>query len=136
MVGSYFKSKLFIVKLKPSLLLNSSLCTCPLTYLTNEVLRLVATARQFIRLLLWIIWHQLRDLCLACTTRCVTVATPIKFIDGNKLKSCKTDLTNHTQLISYPWVLMPSGWTHKQTDTHTDAQTKIISRNQGKAAFG
>ena len=67
--------------------------------------------------------------------RCVTKARSFKFIDGNILKSCRTDLTDHTQPISHyimPLVinaLRVDVHTHTQThthvqSTHTDAQTK------------
>ena len=51
--------------------------------------------------------------------RCVTKATPIQFIDGNKLKSCRMGLTNHTRPISHhitPLVINGLGGGH--TDTH------------------
>ena len=76
---------------------------------------------------------------------CVNMATPIYFIDGKchnyKLiksrESCETCLTNHTRPISHhimPLVINALGGGH--TDTHTDTQTKAISRNQTCAAFG
>ena len=47
---------------------------------------------------------------------------PIQFIDGNKLKSCRTGLTNYIRIISCYWLLMP--WqTHRHTSTQTDRQT-------------
>ena len=52
-----------------------------------------------------------------CTMRCVTKATPFQFTDGNKLKSCRTGLTNH--------ILMPLG-----ADTQTDRHTRILTREQ------
>ena len=39
---------------------------------------------------------QLWNLCLVCMTHCATKATPMQFIDGNKLKSHRMGLTNHT----------------------------------------
>ena len=52
-------------------------------------------------------------------TCCVTEATPIQFIDGNKLKSCRMGLTNHTWPISHnitPLVINGFGGRHR--DTH------------------
>ena len=74
-------------------------------------------------------------------TCCVTKATPFQFIDSNILKSRKTCLTNHTRPISnniMPVVInaLGSGHTGTDTDTHTDLQTKTISRNQVRVAFG
>ena len=67
---------------------------------------------------------------LACTTCCVTKATPIQFTNGNRLKNSRTGLTNHTQPISHHWLLMPSGVdrdrqreTDRQTERQTDRQT-------------
>ena len=57
---------------------------------------------------------------------------PIQFINGNKLKSCKTGLTNHTRPISHlimPLVINVLWGRHTDTQTHTDMQTKTISRN-------
>ena len=61
---------------------------------------------------------------------CINKATPIYFIDSKchikqlkAGKSHKTCLTNHTyHTISYHWLLMPLGWTHRQTDRQTDRQ--------------
>ena len=39
------------------------------------------------------------NLCLACATRCVTKATSIQFIDGNKLKSCKINVIEQYYVI-------------------------------------
>ena len=42
-------------------------------------------------------------------------------------------LTNHTRPILHHWLLMPLGadtQTDRQIHTHTDVQTKTISRNQ------
>ena len=84
----------------------------------------------------------------AYTTRCVTKATPIHFIDGkchiNQLKSGKshkTCLTNHTESISHhitPLVIIALGadiQTHRHTRKHTNTQTKAISRNQARAGL-
>ena len=69
-------------------------------------------------------------------THCVTKAMPIQFIDDNKLKSCRTGLTNHTWPISHhirPLVIndLGGGQTDRQTHAHTNVQTKSISRNHG-----
>ena len=122
------------MKLKPSRLLNSLLRIHPLTFV-NKALHLVTTTRWFICLLLWIVWHQLPHLCLECMMHCVTKATPIQFINGNKLKSCRMGSTNYTQPMSHhitPLVINgPRGrHTGTQTHTHTDAWTETISRNQ------
>ena len=69
----------------------------------------------------------------------VTKATAIQFIDGKchikKQKSCKTALSGYYTCVSRNLLLMPSG-TDRQTDTHIDAQTKLISRNQACTAKG
>ena len=57
-------------------------------------------------------------------THCVTNATPIQFIDGNKLESCGMGSTNHTRPISYhimPLVINAFGGRH--TDTHIHKHT-------------
>ena len=65
----------------------------------------------------------------------VTKAMPFQFIDGNKLKTYKMGLTNHTWPISHHITpLVINGFTGGHT--HTDARTKTISRNQACAAFG
>ena len=72
-------------------------------------------------------------------TRCVTKAMPFQFIDGNILKSCRTGLTNHTRPISHhimQLVINTLKGGHTDTHTHTDAQTKMISRNQACVTFG
>ena len=61
-------------------------------------------------------------------TRRVTKATPIQFIDSNKLKSCRIGLANHTRPISHnitPLVMngLGSGHTDRQTDRQTDTDT-------------
>ena len=68
-------------------------------------------------------WCQLQHLCLACMMHCVTKATPIQFINDNKLKSCKMGLTNHTWPISHHITLLVINafGVDTQTDTHTDA---------------
>ena len=101
------------MKLKPSLLLNPSQHICPLTFIT-EVLHLVATTKYFIRLL-WLVRRLLWHLFLTCY---VTKAIPFQFIDGNILKSCRTDLTNYTWPISYHITRLVRQ-THRQTDRHT-----------------
>ena len=71
------------------------------------------------------------SMCMMCWW--VPKATPIQFINGNKLKSCRMGLTNHTQPISHhitPLVINALEGKHTNTDTDTDAQTKTISRNQ------
>ena len=82
---------------------------------------------------------------MACMTRYVTKATIIRFINGTKLKSCRTGLANHTRPISRHWLLLPLGGhtdtdvdthMHAHTHTHIDAQTKMILRNQARTAFG
>ena len=53
---------------------------------------------------------------------CVTKATPIRFITGNKLKSCRMGLTNHTQPVSHhitPLVINALEGRHTDTHTHT-----------------
>ena len=51
--------------------------------------------------------------------RCVTKAMPIQFINGNKLKSCRMGLTNHTGPKShYVMPLVINGLGDKHTDTH------------------
>ena len=72
---------------------------------------------------------------MVCTMYYVTKTTPIQFIDGNKLKSCGTGLINHTQPVSCHWLLMPLG-AEIHMQTHTDAQTKMISRSQAYLASG
>ena len=69
--------------------------------------------------------------------RCVTTAMPIQFINGNKLKSCRLGLTNHTQPISCHWLLTHSGTdtqtdrqTDRQTDTHTHTHTHTLMHEQ------
>ena len=93
-------------------------------YNPSTAVRPVATAKEFIPFLLWLVWHQLWHLCLACTTRFVNKSTPFQFINGDILKSRKTCLTNHTGPISCHWLLMPSRrmhihTTHAHTQTHT-----------------
>ena len=73
----------------------------------------------------------------------VTKVTPIQFIDGNKLKSYRTGLTNHTRPISHdivPLVINGLGGRHtnRQTNTHkhTDTPTKMISKYQACVAKG
>ena len=56
---------------------------------------------------------------------CVTKATPIKFINGNKLKSCKTGLTNHTWPLSHHWLLIPLG-----ADAQAPRHTHILTHEQ------
>ena len=77
-------------------------------------------------------------------TCCVTKAISMHFIDEKcsikqlkSGKSHKTCLTNHTWSISHyimPLVINALGGGQRQTDrhmyTHTDMQTKAISRNQ------
>ena len=77
---------------------------------------------------------------MACTTHCITKATPIRFINDKCYikqlkaeKSRKTCLTNHTWPISHhimPLVINAHG-ADTQTDrqTHIDTRTKTISRN-------
>ena len=72
---------------------------------------------------------------------CVTKAMPIHSIDGKKLKSCRTGLTNHTWSISnhiMPLVMNAirrNIHKHTHTHTHTDTRTKTISRNQKHASL-
>ena len=127
MVESYFKPKIITMKLKPSLLLNSSLRICPFTFIT-KALHLVATAKWFLCLLLWLVRQQLWQLCLACMMHWVTNATPFQFIDGNILKSCRMGLIHRTQAISHyitPLVInaVGGGHTDRQTKTHTHTHT-------------
>ena len=52
------------------------------------------------------------------------VATPIQFIDGNKLKSCKAGLTNHTWPISHHiTALVINAFGGEHTDGQTDRHT-------------
>ena len=73
--------------------------------------------------------------------RIVTKATAIRFIDGKchikKQKSRKTALSGYYACVSHDLLLMPSGvdtHTHTHTCKHTNARTKMISRNQARAA--
>ena len=113
--------------MKPSLILNSSLCICPLTFIT-EALHLDAISKQFICLLLWIVRRQLQHLCLLCMMCCVTIAMPFQFIDGNILKSCRTGLTNHTQPISHH--IMPLVINAIGEDTQTQAHIPTHKRKR------
>ena len=120
------------MKLKPSLLLNSSLCIHPLTFITKE-LCIAATTRQFISLFLWLVQHKLQHLCLVYMTCCVTKAMPIQFIDGNELKSCRMGLTNHTRPISHHITslvinALKGGHTHTHTYIHTHTHTHTHQR--------
>ena len=70
---------------------------------------------------------------------CVAKATPIQFIDGNKLNSFRTGLTNHTWPISYHIMLLLINvleGRHTDACTHTDMQTKMVARSQVCAAKG
>ena len=65
----------------------------------------------------------------------VIKATPIQYIDENKLKSYRTGLINHTWPISHhiPSLVinvLKGGHTDRQTDTHThtNEQAKTISQ--------
>ena len=123
------------MKLKLSLLLNSLLCICPLTFIT-KALCLVATVKQFVRLLLW---YQLRHLCLVYTMRCVTEVTPFQLINGNILQACRMGLTNHTQpifTISHYWLLMPWRQTHLHTHILTSKQKWFQEPRCTYVAFG
>ena len=74
---------------------------------------------------------------------CVTKATLIDFIDNKchikqlkSRKNYKTCLTNHTRSISHhitPLVINALGGGH--TCMHTNAQTKVISRNQERTSL-
>ena len=143
------------MKLKASLLLNSTLCIHPLPLMT-EALHLVAT-----------IW------CTFCSQYCITLVLlagthnvlcyytkdmPIHFIDGKhhikqlkSVKHCKTcltidstyilhiiyGLTNHMQSIYNTQYHATQTYRYRHTHTHThtlilthtNAQTKAISRN-------
>ena len=88
------------MKLKPSLLLNSSLHICPLTFITGRFILLLRIS-SFNAFILWLVRHQLRHVCLACMMRCVTSAMVLQFIDDNILKSFRMGLTNHTWPISH-----------------------------------
>ena len=70
----------------------------------------------------WLVWRQLGHLSLASTAQCVIKATPIQFMDGNKLKSCRMGLTNHIWPISH--YIMP-------LVTHTITRIKMISSLKG-----
>ena len=112
---------MIIVKLKAGLLLNKSLCICPLTFIT-EALHLVATV------LLQLVPHYLslqgkRLRCAVLLRPCLSILSAASIIRIKKLKSRKshkTCLTNHTQskshhlyhTISCHWLLMPVGWMH------------------------
>ena len=55
-----------------------------------------------------------------------TKATPIQFIDSNKLISCRMGLTNHTQPTSHHNFIMPlviNGFRGGHTHTHTRTRT-------------
>ena len=121
------------MKLMLNLLLNLLLCIFPLTFIT-KVLRLVVINKWFKCLIIWLVWYQLRHLCLTYMMCCVTKATPFQFISGNILKSW----TSHTQLMSHhitPLVINPLGAdTQTHISTHTNAQAKMISRNQACVA--
>ena len=54
---------------------------------------------------------------------CVNKATPIHFIDGKKLKSCRMGLTNHTGPISH--YIMPL-----VNALEVDTQTHILMHDQ------
>ena len=73
-----------------------------------------------------------------CTIFCATKVTPIQFIDGNKLKSCRTGLTNHTWPI--PRHIMPlvikalrSGHTHTQMHTQMRTHRCTHTRTHARA---
>ena len=55
--------------------------------------------------------------------RCVIKATPIQFIDGNKLKSCRTGLTNHTWPLSHPIMPLVINAFGADTQTHIQRHT-------------
>ena len=55
---------------------------------------------------------------------CLAKATPIQFINGNKLKSCRMGLTNHTQPVSHhimPLVINALEGGHTDTQTYQRA---------------
>ena len=69
---------------------------------------------------LWLVQHQFLLLCLACTMHCVTKATSIQFINGNKPNSCRMDLINHIRPISHnimPLVINDLGGEHTRIPT-------------------
>ena len=84
--------------------------------------------QMLICLLLWLIRCQLQHHCLVCMMHCVTKTTPIKFIDGNKLKSCRTGLTNHTRPISHH--ITPLVINALRSDTHTQTHRHILMCQQ------
>ena len=89
----------------------------------------VSWSATALHLLPWLVWHQFWCLYLACTTHCVTKDMPIPFTNSNKLKNCRTGLTNHTQPISHHWLLMPSG-----VDTHTNTYRHANKNNFKKSS--
>ena len=73
-------------------------------------------------------------LCLACIMHCVTKATPIQFINSNKLKSCRMGLSNHTQPISHhinPQIINALGRRHTHTQTYGTQNKKNIFKKPG-----
>ena len=67
----------------------------------------------------------------------VTKATSIQFIDGNKLKSCRTGLTNHTWPISrciMPLVINVLGGGHA-TDRQTDTYVTGFGKSDHNVTF-
>ena len=59
-------------------------------------------------------------------------AMPFLFMDSNKLKGCKTGVTNHTQPIFHqirPLVITALVGGYTDAHTYTNTRTKMISRN-------
>ena len=77
---------------------------------------LLPLSTQFIRLLLWLVWHQLQHLCLACTTCCVTKTMSIHFINGKcHIKHKLLSTTNYQlPILNYTFVnvLLPLTYSH------------------------
>ena len=150
------------MKLKTGLLLNASLRICPLTFI-NEALRLSVSPFVAIVLChLSSLWQAFTMCCVNMATpihfidgnchistlyRPSLLCMPFSAKLTNEImiimiiyvragKSRETCLTNRTQRISHhitPLVINALGGRHRQTHTHTDAQTKAIMRAHPKA---
>ena len=114
------------MKLKPTFLLNSSLSIRPVTFITKAHC-VVATTREFIYLLLLLVWHQIQHLFLVYTMHCVTKATPIYFINGKKLKNYRSGLSNHAGPISHHIMTMGINFVD---GGQTDTQIHILTHEQ------
>ena len=126
------------MKLKPSILLNLSLHICPLNYIT-KALCLIAITRYFICLLPWLVRvnYDIFAWCAQCNV--LLRPRPNQFINGNKLKSCRTSLTNHTRPISHhimPLVINALGGGHTDTHIPTCKQKRLQETSPAATAPG